>query len=271
MVPFGRQVVLDFGLPGQQGRRFRDLSVTFRVEMTQAATPNKARIVARNLAADSVALLQRDGVVVRLLVGYEAPRLIFQGEPVRDGVDERYEGTDRVLTLDLQDGGRAYRLGRVSVSYATATTLGQVLDAVTEQLGVPLGTVEVDRTIGLGRGIVLRGPARDVLDQIAEASEARWSIIDGALNIVPRTGQLSDQAVVFSADRGNLIGSPSRKDQGAVEVKGLIAPSLRPGKPFRVESAFVSGDYVATEVDFVGGLREQDFYVIARGRPRRSA
>ena len=271
MVPFGRQVVLDFGLPGQQGRRFRDLSVTFRVEMTRAATPNKARIVARNLGADSVALLQRDGVVVRLLVGYEAPRLIFQGEPVRDGVDERYEGTDRVLTLDLQDGGRAYRLGRVSVSYATATTLGQVLDAVTEQLGVPLGTVEVDRTIGLGRGIVLRGPARDVLDQIAEASDARWSIIDGALNIVPRTGQLSDQAVVFSADRGNLIGSPSRKDQGTVEVKGLIAPSLRPGKPFRVESAFVSGDYVATEVDFVGGLREQDFYVIARGRPRRSS
>jgi hypothetical protein len=269
MVPFGRQVILEFGLPGQQGRRFRDLSVTFRVEMTQTATPNTARIVARNLAADSVALLQRDGVVVRLLAGYDAPRLVFQGEPVRNGVDERYEGTDRVLTLDLQDGGRSYRLGRVSVSYATATTLGQVLDAVTDQLGLPLGTIDVDRTVGLGRGIVLRGPARDVLDQIAEASDARWSIIDGALNIIARTGSLADQAVVFSAARGNLIGSPSRKD-GGVEVKGLIAPSLRPGKLFRVESAFITGDYVATEVDFMGGLREQDFYVVARGRPRRS-
>lgn len=271
MVPFGRQVVLEFGLPGQQGRRFRDLSVSFRVEMTQTATPNTAQIVARNLGADSVALLQREGIVVRLLVGYDAPRLIFQGDPVRDGVDERYEGTDRVLTMQLQDGGRTYRLGRVSVSFATATTLGQVLDAVTEQLGVPLGTVEVDRTVGLGRGVVLRGPARDVLEQVAEASEARWSIIDGALNIVPRTGQLSEQAVVFSADQGNLVGSPSRKDKGTVEVKGLITPSLRPGKPFRVESAFLTGDFVATEVDFVGGLRDQDFYVIARGRPRRSS
>lgn len=271
MTPFGRQVVLEFGLPGQQGRRFRDLSVTFKVEMTQTATPNTAHIEARNLGADSVALLQRDDVVVRLMVGYDAPRLIFQGDPIRNGVDERYEGTDRVLRMQLQDGGRTFRLGRVSVSFATATTLGQVLDAVTDQLGLPLGVQDVDRTVGLGRGVVLQGPARQVLDHIAEASGSRWSIIDGALNIVSRTGQLTDQAVVFSADRGNLVGSPSRKDKGTVEVKGLITPSLRPGKPFRVESAFLTGDYIATEVDFVGGLRDQDFYVVARGRPRRSS
>lgn len=269
MVPFGRQVALEFGLPGQQGRRFRDLSVTFRVEMTQTATPNTASIVARNLGADSVALLQREGVVVRLLVGYDAPRLIFQGEPVRDGVEERYEGTDRVLSLELQDGGRVFRQTRVSVSYTTATTVGAAFDAVAAQLGLPLGTVNVSRGIDLGPGLVLHGAARDVLDQLADASGARWSIIDGVLNVVDRAGTTTDTAVVFSASAGNLIGSPARKD-GGVEVKALITPSLRPGKPFRVESTFITGDYTATEVDFLGGLREQDFYVVARGRPRRS-
>lgn len=268
MTPFGRQVVLEFGLAGERGRRFRDLSITFRVEMAQGGVPHTAKIEARNLGADSVALLQCPGVVVRLLVGYDAPRLIFQGSPIRDGVDERYEGTERVLSLSLKDGGREYGLTRLSVSYATSTTVGQAFDVIAAQLGLPLGTVQLDRRIDIGAGLVLQGPARHVLDQLAEACDARWTITDGVLNVVARTGQLTDQAVVFSAAAGNLVGSPSRKD-GSVEVKGLITPSLRPGKPFRVESTFVTGDYVATEVDFVGGLRDQDFYVIARGRPRR--
>ena len=265
----GRQVILEFGAPGEQGRRFRDLSISFRVSMTQTATPNEAVIVARNLSADSVALLQRNDVVVRLHVGYDAPRLIFQGEPVRDGVEERYDGVDRVLELQCQDGGRVYRASRVSLSYATTTRVGQAFDDVADALGLPLGVVQIDRDIDLGPGLVLRGPAREVLDQLADASGARWSIIDGTLNVLVRGEALTETAVVFSERQGNLIGGPARKD-GGVEVRGLIAPSLRPGKPFRVESAFVSGDYVATEVEFEGGLREPNFYVIARGRPRRS-
>lgn len=269
MTPFGRDVVLRYGVPGEPGREHTALAVSFRVEMTDTATPNTATIVAHNLAADSVALLQRPDVVVELLAGYGgAPRLIFRGEPVPDGVEERQDGTDRVLELQLQDGGRAWRLARVSVSMATGTTLGQVFDAVAEAVGLPLGTLDIDRTIDIGP-TVLAGPARDVLDALAEASNARWSIQDGVLHVIARSGQTSDRAVVFSSSAGNLIGSPARKD-GGVEVKALIDPSMRPGRPFRVESRFVNGDFVAREVDFVGGLRDNDFYVVVRGRPRRS-
>lgn len=266
---FGRQVLLEFGLAGERGRRFRDLAVTFQVEMTDTSVPHTATIEARNLGPDSIALLQRSGVVLRLLVGYDAPRLIFQGEPVKGGVEERLEGTDRVLKVMAQDGGRAWRETRLSVSYTTGTTLGQAFDEVASQLGLPRGTVQAQRDISFPRGLVLQGPARTVLDALAEASDARWYINDGVLHVVPRTGEITESAVVFSARAGNLIGSPTRKDN-SVEVKGLIAPSLRPGKPFRVESALISGDYVATEVAFVGGNYEDDFYVRVRGRPRRS-
>ena len=270
MTPFGRRVALEFGVPGSPGRRYEDLAVTFRVEMTQTSTPNTADIEARNLSADAVALVQRSGAVVRLLVGYDAPRLIFQGTPVKNGIDERIDGTDRVLRLELNDGGRTYQLSRVGLSYATPTTVGVAFDALAAQLGLPLGTLDLDRSIDLGP-MVLQGPAREALDTLAGASGARWSIQDGVLHVVSRTGAIAESAVVFSADAGNLIGSPGRKDGGLVEVRGLIAPSLRPGKPFRVESTFVTGDYVATKVDFIGGLYDNDFHVIATGRPRRSA
>lgn len=270
MALFGRQVILEFGRPGQTGRRFTDLSVDFKVTMTDRSTPHQAVIEARNLNADSVGLLQRDDVVVRLLVGYDSPRLIFQGEPIRNGVDEQLEGTDRVLRIEAQDGGRAYRRTELALSYTTATTSGQVFDEVATQLGLPRGAVTLVRDIDFPQGVVLQGPAREVLDYLAEASDARWYISDGKLQVVPRTGAINERAVVFDADKGNLIGSPSRKD-GGVEVRGLIAPSLRPGKPFRVRSEFITGDYVATRVEFVGGLRAPDFYVIAQGRPRRTA
>lgn len=267
---FNRQVILEFGRPGSQGRRYTDLSVAFRVTMTDSAAPHQAVLEARNLNADSVALLQRDDVVVRLLVGYEAPRLIFQGEPVRDGVSESLEGTDRVLRIEAQDGGRAYRRTELNLSFGTATTSGQVFDEVASQLGLPRGAVTLTRDIDFPRGVVLQGPARRVLDYLADASDARWYITDGKLQVVPRAGAINERAVVFDANTGNLIGSPARKD-GGVEVRGLIAPSLRPGKPFRVKSEFITGDYVATRVEFVGGLRSPDFYVIAQGRPRRTA
>ena len=269
---FGRQVILEFGRPGSTGKRFTDLSVTFRVTMSSRSAPHEAIIEARNLGPDSVALLQRDDVVVRLLVGYDEPRLIFQGDPVRDGVEERLEGTDRVLRIQAQDGGRVFRQTELNVSYTTATTSGQVFDAIASQMGLPQGAVTLARDIDYPHGVVLQGPAREVLDSLAEASNARWYITDGKLQVVPRTGAISERAVVFDGTtaRPNLIGSPARKD-GGVEVKGLIAPTLRPGKPFRVRSAFITGDYVATRVEFVGGLREGDFYVIAQGRARRTA
>ncbi|MFA9271870.1 MAG: hypothetical protein ACEQSX_14160, partial [Baekduiaceae bacterium] len=80
-----------------------------------------------------------------------------------------------------------------------------------------------------------------------------------------------ETAVVFSAAAGNLIGSPTPKDGGKLEVKALLAPSIRPGKMFSVESADYSGRYVADDVEFNGDSGwETPFYVTATGTARSS-
>ncbi len=266
MALFDRQVILEIGQPGQPGKQFRDLRISFTVDMSRSRNPNTSTIEAYNLNERSIAAAQRDGAVVRLLAGYDVPRLIFQGEAVKNGVWSEQQGPDRVLHFEGQDGGSRYRAARVDVTFSTATTLGQVLDAVTAQLGLPLGTIRVDRTIQFPQGVALRGPARDVLDRIAAAQDQDWFVRDGALQIVPRNGATGETVVELSAARGNLIGSPRAKDNG-IEVTDLLEPSLRPGRRFVVHSKNFNGIYIAHDVRFRGDSGfGNDYFVTVTGR-----
>lgn len=269
---FGRLVVVQLGSTGSTGREYTDLRISFAVDMSDSSEPNQARIEIYNANPEAIAAMQTDDAVVRLLVGYESdggvPRLLFEGNPVKNGVHTRHRDVDRILTIEAQDGGREYTTGHVAVSYSTGTTSGQMFAALAEELGVALGNVDaVVRDVSFPHGLVLVGRAADQLDRVAAMSNARWQIRDGTLQVWEDGSSTGEAAVVFSVAAGNLVGSPTPTDIG-VEVTGLLAPTLRPGKPFRVESASVEGDYVATSVRFHGdsGFRN-DFYVVAEGTP----
>ena len=265
---FGRNVLLRLGPEGGTGREFQGFRIVFDVKMTKASSPNAATIEAYNLAAASVALAQTADAVVELFVGYDVPRLIFRGSPVRNGVRLDRRGPDRVLRIEAQDGGRAYAEGRVSVSFAAQTTITQAFTAISEQLGLPLGVVRLPAGVVFPRSLSLVGPARDVLDRLAEATGSEWYIRDGALQFLEAGGDTGEQAVVFSADAGNLVGSPAPTDDG-IEVRALLAPSMRPGKVFEVQSEDYRGQYVAGDVAFRGDSGwDQPFYVTVQGTPR---
>jgi hypothetical protein len=262
---FGRKVRLEFGTPGTTGKAFDDLRIGFRVDMSRESTPNKARIVAYNFNADSVALLQKPDAVIRLLVGYDVPRLIFEGNPIKHGVRQTHDGPDRILAIEAQDGGRAYQHARVDVSYAAQTSYRKVFDAVALATGLPLGTVQVpDGTFA--QGLVLAGTARGALDTLAAATGCHWFIRDGVLHFLDADGDTGETAPVFSAKTGNLIGSPVPTDDG-LEVRALLDPSVRPGRKFKVEAREHTGVYVARDVTFEGDNGyETPFYVTTTGK-----
>ncbi len=271
MALFGRQVVLSIGPDGGVGREFRGFRVRFKVEMNRSSTPNTAVIEAFNLAPASIALAQEPTSVVELRVGYDVPLLIFRGNPVKDGVRLDRQGTDTVLRIEAQDGGRAYTTSRISVSYSTNTTAQEVFDAVALQMGLPQGTIRVPAAATFPRGITLNGPAREVLDRLSRSLACEWFVRDGVLQFIAAGEDTGESAVVFSASAGNLIGSPTPKDDGKIEVKALLAPSLRPGKVFSVETADYTGLYVADDVSFTGDSGwETPFYVTATGKARSS-
>jgi hypothetical protein len=247
-------------------RSANTLRVAFRVEMSRESVPNKARIVVWNLAPDSIATLQRPGAVVQLLVGYDIPRLIFQGNPVKNGVRLERQGPDRTLTIEAQDGGAAYQSARVNLTFAPQTTSAQVFAALVAALGLPTGVVVVPPVV-FPSGLTIAGTARDALDTLARATASHWYVRDGVLFYLPADAATPEAAVAFSAAAGTLIGSPTPSDKG-LEVKGLLDPAVRPGRPFVVESAQFRGLYIARDVVFEGDSGyDLPFYVTATGRP----
>jgi hypothetical protein len=266
MALFSRQAILQLGVEGETGKSFRDLRIDFRVKMSRSSTPNTATIRAWNVNAGTVALLQEPRAVARLLVGYDTPQLIFEGNPVKNGVTLERQGPDRVLTIEAADGGRAYQEARVSISFATETTLRQVYDEVASQLGLPAGTIRISEDVIFSQGLTLSGPARDVMDRIARSTASDVFVRDGVLHLVGTNEDTGEEAVVFSSRTGNLIGAPSRKDS-TVEVVALIAPAIRPGRKFVVESADINGTFVASDVEFEGDSGwAQPFYVKVSGK-----
>jgi hypothetical protein len=275
---FGREAILQFGQEGQEGRSFRDLRVAFKIVFSKKPKPPNSVISIYGLSQTSIALLQGPRALVRLLVGYQAPRLLFQGNPILGGVKVEHPGTDRVITVEGQDGGRAYQEGVVSVSWSTPTTLSQVLSEVQDQLGLPSGTILVPPDVRYPHGITLFGTAREVLDHIAALAAADWWIADGTLNLVAKGQATSQTALLFSADNGTLIGSASRVSTNAhasgptapkngVEITTLIDPAMRPGRVFEVQSETMSGRFVATDVVFTGDTHGPQWYATIQGAP----
>lgn len=267
MALFGRQVILQIGNEALTGKEYRGFRVDFRVEMSRQSTPNVAVIEAYNLNQQSVAMAQAPGAIVRLLAGYDVPLQIFRGNPVKDGVRQIKQGPDRILRIEAQDGQRQYQSARVSVSLASQATASQALSLVAAQLGLPTGTIRTGPDVSLPGGLVLNGSATSALDRLCATLGAEWFIRDGVLHVVPIGGTTGESAVIFSAASGNLIGSPTQVD-GGVEITGLIAPTMRPGKPFRVISEQVNGDFIADTVVFQGSEWGQEFYAQIKGRPR---
>ena len=219
-------------------------------------------------------ILTAPEAVVRLYAGYDVPLQIFRGSPVKDGVREKQAGRDRMLEIEAQDGGRQLKTTRVNLSFSTQTTLRQAWEAVTAALGMPMGTVILgsQADLQLTQGVMLHGPARDVLDRLADSMGLIWYVSDGALQVLSATDDFGTAAIVFSSTSGNLIGSPAPKDDG-IEMTGLLAPGMRPGQPFRIQGTERhDGDYVAQQVAFeLDSGFEQDFYVNIIGRQRRAA
>lgn len=265
---FGRSVAVEIGPEGGAGVRLAELRVNFRCSHSASKAVNTAKVRIYNPAPASVGLLRAPLAAIRLLVGYDQPRLIFQGPPVKGGIELRVDGPDRVLEVDAADGGRAYASTFLQLSFATGSTFGQVLATILGQTQWARGFVDpAVESVSLPHGLVLTGRPQEALDRLAAAASADWFVRDNAVYVVRRGQSTPEVAPLFSATQGNLIGSPTVTKDG-VKVRALLDATMRPGMAFVVQSAGVNGTYIARDVVFTGDSGwEQAFYVDITGKP----
>jgi hypothetical protein len=263
---FGRQVIIEIGEPGGEARRWTDLRISGRVEKSPARSPNTCILEVYNPSPIAIALAQARGVVVRVLAGHDVPRLLFVGDINRAGAIVEKQGPDRVLTIEATDGGRRFQEGHINQSFGRELTAEQVFGVIADAMNLPLGAVLVGDSVRFG-GVSVVGPVRDALDDLTRSIGARWSIQDGALQVLSEDEDTGEAVVVVSSTTGNLIGSPSPTDEG-IEFKALLDGRIRPGRRVVLESEQYQGVYRAIEVQHVFDSGWEDsFHTLVTARP----
>ncbi len=246
------------------------LRVRFEVKKTGDATPNDARVTFYNLSEthrNFIDSYDKSTWAIQLYAGYQdtGNKLLFSGSMeltsnIKATVSKAgrimlhyRQGPDWVTEICGKDGVRNYRSTVMAKSFAPGVSLRTVVGEIARAMGITRKSIKFDaipETAISQNGIALCKPARDELDAICDRFDARASIQDGVLQIIPRGKSLDLEAFVLSPQTG-LIGSPERTEVG-VRVTGLLQGGINPGRLIEIHSQYLSGLYIAENVEHVG-------------------
>lgn len=239
----------------------RDLRVAFSIEKNLESTPNTCTATVYNLSQASRAELHSDGLQVRLLAGYDGSLAsLFVGD--LDRATSKLNGATWETRLELGDGTKAHRHGRVERSFKAGADALTLLNETAKSMDLALPTSLADATgmqDKLSGGIVLSGPSQAEMTRLLKAKGFGWSIQDGVLQVLPHDGATTVEAILVSVDTG-MVGTP---EMGVPEAKGkpavlTIAKKIDPGAlptpggRILVDARDINGLFVVRRVTHVG-------------------
>lgn len=285
---YDRSVIVKVYPATGEAKKIEGLRVKFRVIKTSESHPNTAEIDIYNLSENTQAILQAKDTRVELQVGYKGlptngfagvlpgtgkggnVETVFIGNVAKavpknekgTGKKHRFtqtvvEGVDIVTKVQVADGENRYRNSKLTKGFPPNTTLNQVLDELTKQLGLAKGSREGVPDQKYANALTLSGLVRDHLNTLTKGNGLQWSIQDETLQILPKNGMTTDSIIVLSPKSG-LIGSPQKTDKG-LQFSSLMQPQIRPGRRVQIEAAFVKGIFVVKKVEHNGDSHTGDF------------
>jgi hypothetical protein len=263
-----------------------DLRFTFKVTKNLAKEPNTAEVELWNLSEQTRAEMQDKVLRVTLEAGYgDDLSTVFVGDSRH--VDSAPEGPDWKTKIELGDGERAYRHGRVRESFRAGARVTAVLQKVADSM--QLDSTQVLGVDGLrGRqyvaGYVAHGRASRELDKILKGYGYEWSVQDGKLQVLAPEAATAESVVDLSAESG-LVGSPTmntpsptqqldpftgkvktRRGKPTLKARALLRPDIKPGRRVLVTSVTgIHGLFKVTEAVHSGDTRGSDWYTDFEG------
>lgn len=251
-----------------------DLKISFEVAKKISGGPNEATIKIWNMAGGNRSKLGKELDRVRLEAGYQGTLgargnigVIFDGH-IREVAHDR-EDTDIVSTIQCGDGDKAKRTGTIAKTFPAKTKPKDMVEEILKKMpDVAKGMWKgLDDLPEYKRPVTMCGPCSRELDTIGRTHGLYWSVQDGALEIIPKDGNL-DGEVLISKVTG-MIGVPSITDNG-IKVKTLLNPQLRCNRLIRVESQILDMNskgqkYRISGLDFAGDNRDGEFTAAIAG------
>lgn len=290
-VLFLRQARLTISPPGEEGRAFENLRITFNISKTISPEPNKAFIRIYNLSRESRNRILMRSNLVQLEVAYsDAPlSTLFFGD--LRFVSHKKVKADWISELECGDGDPAWRDIRVNEFSGPNTQVSQVFRTMKEvydrELRQIIGNVESSVYAGYDQvvsqisgeatsntnaapseasasflnGISLSGKFGRVMTNICNRAGLNFFINNQTIYIIQKNAILDMEPIVVSPTSG-LIGRPVITESGGLSGSTLILPGMIPGRGIVVESQELveNQDFKLTRINFDGDTYDKGWY-----------
>lgn len=226
------------GVPGQEGRDFTGLRVSFSIEKSSTSNPNTSKVQIYNLSPSSRSFVEQKQQVLLLEVGYAPPGVepflegISSGD-IRKVTNER-NGTDWLTTFELGDGELALQEAQLNKSFEAGASLTKMIRETAQSFGKAVNNISGITEKTFKSGLMLTGSSKDNMDKLVATGGSEWSIQDDEVIVLGKRETTSEEAILIS-ERTGLIGSPVKREEG-VEFTSLLIPRLRPGRRIKIES-----------------------------------
>ncbi len=253
---WNRQYRLVAGVAGQQGfelgeeTKGRAIHIAFDLEKTDTQASNTGKIQLWNLSDAHKAILNQEGCVVELRVGYgNVMNPIFLGDVTNP--TESLENSDRMIELEMVEGRTAYQqiasLSYTGVVQAT-TILGELINkmGIASVLYTPTATALI-ATVNYDNGYAFVGRVKDAFTQVCDRCGVKWTMQNGIIQIYKEGEPITTQAYVLNANTG-LINIPKKVtistesgDVAGYEIEYFINGAIGINDMIEVNSNLCSG------------------------------
>jgi hypothetical protein len=226
------------------------LAFTFSVKQQQLASPWSATITVYNVSNDLLNSVdtQKEYTNVRLEAGYWSGQygVLFEGPIVyyRSG---RKDATDTFIEIYAAVADMAFSQAIINSWLPAGHVKQDVLNAAIASfgpygMGIVAGQITQLSQQQATRGRTLFGMTASILRDIARSEDAQWFIDqDKKLHLLRQDEAISlaDTTVPILNSRTGMIGVPEQTLGGAVNVRCLLNPAIRPGKKIQLNQADV--------------------------------
>lgn len=232
-----------------------DHRIAFEVERHNRIEPNKGRVQIYGLSQANRDLIRKrfdqarqsvldgggSGSVGDLVVeaGYDGN---VEQLSKMDIVDIEQEPLDPgwVLNIEAQDGVLPFANSIVNESIAPGVDVNVVKTVLASAMKVAFLDADSEKEFQTAlsefsarqvqSGMVLQGPARQVMTDLLDSMDLAWSFQDGKLRLLRFDGTTTDHAVLLSPDSGLKEVGVRFRNLGRANVLCFLNPKLHPGR-----------------------------------------
>lgn len=225
---YRRKVQLIVANNAGNGLDLSHLRIVFDIKLSDAQTPNTARVRVYNLSQNTIAQIQKEFTYITLQAGYDSNfGTIFYGN-IKQVIYGSENNVDTFIDISAGDGDDPYNYSVVNTTLASGAKQKDIVDAALLPMfdrGIEQGFVDDTDGKSLPRGKVMYGMSRDHLRKSAVNTNTSWSVQAGKYQSVKQTGVLPNAAVVLNSKSG-LIETPNQTNDGII-AKCLLNPNIK--------------------------------------------